>query len=83
MLAYITIVLALVCGYVGAPVWWAAVAAVGLASLSYAENHLLIRRGQDEGFADAVSSTMLKSFANALMATGAAFAFGLLLRLAG
>ena len=28
MLACITIVLALVCGYVGAPVWWAAVAAV-------------------------------------------------------
>jgi H+/gluconate symporter-like permease len=80
MLAYITIFLASMCGYAGTPIWWAPVAAVGLASLSYAENYMLIRRGQELGFADEVTGTMLKSFGNALMATGAAYAFGMVLR---
>ncbi len=81
MLGFVAIFAAALSGFVGIGVWAIAACAIALASLSYAEHYSLYRRGQEMGHFDALRSTTLRSFGNALIAAGGAYACGYLLRL--
>jgi hypothetical protein len=80
MLAFLAIFAAALCGYFQAPaIAWPA-AALSLALVSWAEHHILARRGVEQGFGDLVTETLLRSSANALLATGACYWSGVLMR---
>lgn len=81
MLSFGVILAAAISGFAGVGVWAVAACAIALASLSYAEHFHLYRRGQELGLTEALRSTVLRSFLNALVASGGAYACGLLLRL--
>lgn len=81
MLSFVVILAAALSGFGGVGVWAAAACAIALASLSYAEHYSLYRRGQELGLTEALRSTVLRSFLNALIASGGAYAGGVLLRL--
>lgn len=81
MLAYLALLGCAVAGFSGMPPYAIAACAIALASISYAEQASLYRRGQSLGHARVVEFVVLKSFFNALMASGAAYGGGLLLRL--
>ena len=80
MLGFLAIFAAALSGFGGLGVWAIAASAIALASVSYAENYALYRRGQELGHFDALRSTALRSFGNALIAAGGAYACGYLLR---
>jgi len=81
MFGFLAIFAAALSGFGGIGVWAVAACAIALASLSYAEHFALYRRGQELGHFDALRSTALRSFGNALIAAGGAYACGYLLRL--
>jgi hypothetical protein len=67
-------------GYAGLALWTIGAATIGLASLSYAERHMLLKRASERGLSELADSTLLSSAFNAFCATGAAYGCGLLLR---
>lgn len=81
MIAYTAIFAAALSGYAGVGIWAIALTALALASLSHAEYGGLYRRGKELGLIGVTQSTMLQSATNALLATGAAYAVGLVFRL--
>lgn len=83
MLSFIAILAAALSGFAGLGIWAAAACAIALASLSYAEHYQLYRRGQELGLTDALRSTVLRSFVNALIASGGAYAGGVVFRFFG
>jgi hypothetical protein len=80
MFGFMAIFAAALSGFGGIGVWAIAACAIALASLSYAEHHALYRRGQELGHFDALRSTALRSFGNALVTSGGAYTCGWLLR---
>ncbi len=80
LIAYIAILGAALAGYAGLQPWAIAAAAIALASLSYAEHYRLYHRANEMGFANLVDGVLLRSFGNALIATGGAYGMGLVLR---
>jgi hypothetical protein len=81
MLSFVVILASALSGFGGVGLWAVGACAIALASLSYAEHYQLYRRGQELGLTDALRSTVLRSFVNALVASGGAYAGGVLLRL--
>ncbi len=81
VLGFISIFAASVAGFANVGVWAVAACAIALASTSYAEHHALYRRGQELGLTDTLRSTVLRSFGNGLIASGAAYFCGWFLRL--
>ena len=80
MLGFLAVFAAAVSGFAGLGIWAAAACAIALASLSYAEHYQLYRRGQELGLTEVLRATVMRSFANALIASGGAYVAGLLLR---
>jgi hypothetical protein len=81
MLGFLTIFAAALAGFGGVGAWAIAAAAIALASFSYSEHQDLYRRGQELGLIDALRATVMRSFINALIASGGAYGAGVLLRL--
>jgi hypothetical protein len=81
MLGFLTIFAAALAGFGGLGAWAIAAAAIALTSFSYSEHQQLYRRGQELGLTEALRATVVRSFLNALMATGGAYGAGVLLRL--
>lgn len=81
MIAYTAIFASALSGYAGIGVWAVALTALALVSLSHAEYGVLYRRGKELGLTDITHSTMLQSLCNALIASGGAYAVGLVFRL--
>jgi hypothetical protein len=81
MLGFLTIFAAALSGFGGLGVWAIAAAAIALASFSYSEHQQIYRRGNEAGLSDALRGNVVRSFANALMASGGAYGCGALLRL--
>jgi len=79
MIAYMVIFAAGMSGYSGLGLWTIAASAVALASVSQAEYAELYRRGRELGLTETIQSTMIASFANALMAATASYALGWLM----
>lgn len=79
MLEFLAIFGAAIGGFAGMPPWVIAASAIALASLSYAENYKLYRRGQELGLTDVLVSTVSRSAFNAAMAAGGAYGVGWLL----
>jgi hypothetical protein len=81
MLAFLTIFLAGLCGYFHVSVLTWPIAAAGLMSISYAEHHLTAWRAVDQGHADLVQDTLMRSLIHALIATGGCYWLGYGVRL--
>lgn len=81
LLGFLTIFAAALAGFSGAGVWTIGACAIALASISYAENYHLYRRGQELGLIDVLRSTVVSSLLNALMAAGGAYICGAVLRM--
>jgi hypothetical protein len=80
MIAFLAIFAAGLCGYAQAPVLAWPLAATALASVSWAQRYLLIRRGVEAGLDDLVLDTLIRSLFNSLVATGGCYWFGVALR---
>jgi hypothetical protein len=80
VLGFLAIMAVALCGLAGAPAWTVPVAAIALASVSYARHYLLFRRAADLGLQDAVDHTLVRSLANGLVASAAAYGCGVALR---
>lgn len=80
VLALLTILVIALCGLAGAPVWSVPVAAISLASVSYARHYLLFRRAANLGLQDAIDHTLIRSLVNALVASTMAYGCGLAFR---
>jgi hypothetical protein len=81
VLGFLSIFAASLAGYAEVGLWTIAACAIALASASYAEHLALYRRGQELGFTDTLRATVLRSFGNGLVASGAAYFCGWFLRL--
>ncbi len=79
MLSFVAILAAALSGFAGLGIWTVAACAIALASLSHAEHYQLYRRGQELGLTETLRATVLRSFINALVATGGAYSGGALL----
>ena len=82
LLSYSAIFAAALCGYAGLPVWVVGAATIALASLSYAENYFLYRRGANLGLSGLVDTTLVRGVFNAFCASAAAYVFGAIVRIA-
>ena len=80
MLGFLAILAAALCGLAGAPAWSVPVAAISLASVSYARHYLLFRRAANLGLQDAIDQTLVRSLINALVASTMAYGCGLVFR---
>jgi hypothetical protein len=80
VLGFLAILAAALCGLAGAPAWSIPVAAIALASVSYARHYLLFRRAANLGLQDAIDQTLLRSLINALVASTMAYGCGLVFR---
>ena len=80
MIAFLAIFTVALCGYFQAPVLAWPTAALSLVLVSWAEHHLLARKGVEMGFGDEVADALLRSSANALIATGVCYWLGVLIR---
>ena len=69
-----------VCGLAAVPAWSVALAAIALASVSYARHHILFRRAADLGLQDAIDHTIVGSLLNGLIASAVAYGCGAALR---
>lgn len=76
MLGLLPLLAVALCGLTAAPVWCVPVAALALASISYARHHMLFRRAADLGLQDAIDQTLVRSLANGLVASAAAYGCG-------
>ena len=81
MIGYMAILAAGLSGYGGMGFWAIPATAIALASLSYAQYGDLYRRGRKLGLTEVTQTTLLHSFANALMAASMAYAMGFVMRL--
>ena len=80
MLGLLSLLAVALCGLAAAPIWSVPAAALALASISYARHHALFRRAADLSLQDAVDYTLVRSLANALVASAAAYGSGAGLR---
>lgn len=80
MLGLLSLFAVALCGLTGVPVWSVPISALALASISYARHHLLFRRAADLGLQDAIDQTLVRSLANGLVASAAAYGCGAALR---
>ena len=80
MLAFLSILLVAFCGLVAAPLWSVPLAAIALASISYARHHLLFRRAANLGLQEAIDETLVGSLFNALVASLVGYGCGAALR---
>jgi hypothetical protein len=80
MVSFLIIFGTCIASYAGTGLWVVAVAASGLLAISYAERQRLLSRAVEIGGGSFAEHSLLSSLFNALCATGAAYAFGLLLR---
>ena len=80
MLGFLAIMAVALCGLAGAPAWTVPVAAISLASVSYARHYLLFRRAANIGLQDAIDQTLARSLVNALIASTMAYGCGLVFR---
>ena len=67
-------------GLLGLPAWIVALAAVGLATVSYVRHLPLFRRAGDIGMQGAIDQTLVASLINGLLAAGAAYGCGVAFR---
>jgi hypothetical protein len=81
MTSFLVIFAASMAGYAQIGIWAVAVGSLALLGLSYAERQRSISRAIDAGGAAFAEQSLLASLVNGLCATGAAYAFGHLLRL--
>lgn len=81
LLGFLSIFAASLAGFGNVGVWAVAACAIALASLSYAEHFHLYRRGQELGLTDVLRATVVRSFANGLVAASGAYTAGWLFRL--
>ena len=81
MVAFIIIFGASLAGYAGTGPWIVAIATLGLLALSYAERQGFLRRAAEVGVTAMAEGSLRGSLFNAVCATGAAYIFGVLLRL--
>jgi hypothetical protein len=81
MASFLVIFAASMAGYAHIGIWAVAVASLALLGLSYAERQRLISRAIEIGGASFAEHSLLNSLFNAVCATGAAYIFGLFLRL--
>ena len=80
MLGFVLIFSAALLGYFRAsPLAWP-LAALSLLLCSWAEHYLLARRGVDAGLSEEITDTLLRSSANAVIATGVCYWSGVLMR---
>lgn len=80
MLGFIAIMTVALCGLAGAPAWTVPVAAISLASVSYARHYMLFRRAANVGMQDSIDQTLARSLVNALIASTMAYGCGLAFR---
>ena len=80
MLGFLAILAVGLCGLLAAPAWTVLLAAVALATISYARHQMLFRRATDLGMQDAIDQTLLASLLNGLLAGAAAYGCGAVLR---
>ena len=80
MLGFLAIMVVALCGLAGAPAWTVLVAAISLASLSYARHYVLFRRAANVGMQDEIDQTLVRSLLNALVASTMAYGCGLVFR---
>ncbi len=81
MLGFLSIFAGALAGFAGVGPWSVGAAAIALASISHTQHQRLYERGQQSGSGQFVQSTVLRSFANALMAAGAAYGLGTLINI--
>lgn len=81
MLAYLAIFGSAVAGFADAEPWAIAVAAMVLASISFVQHSDLYDRGRAMGLVELLDLALLRSIANAVIASGVAYGFGWLLHL--
>lgn len=67
-------------GYALTPAFSWLAAALGLMAASWAKHYVLIRRGVDAGLDDPVRDVLLRSSFNALIASGACYWVGVVVR---
>jgi hypothetical protein len=80
MVALAAILVVSFCGLAAAPVWSVPVAALALATISYARHHVMFRRATDLGLQEAIDHTLLGSLMNASVASAAAYGCGAAIR---
>ena len=80
MFAFIAILIVAFCGLAAAPGWCIPLAAIALASISYAQRYALFRRAQDAGLQAEIDRTLVASLFNGLVASTVAYGCGAALR---
>lgn len=80
VLGFLCILTVALCGLAATPAWSVPVAAVTLASVSYARHYALFRRADDLGLQDAIDQTLAESLFNGLAASLVAYGCGAALR---
>jgi hypothetical protein len=68
------------CGLAMAPFWSVPAGAIALATISYARHHMLFRRAADLGLQEGIDQTLVRSLANGLVASVAAYGCGVAFR---
>ena len=81
MVAYLAIFGASLAGYAGLAGYVIVAAVIVLTSISYAEHGRTYTRARDLGLSDVADFVMLRSVLNAVIASGAAYGFGYVVRL--
>jgi len=80
VLAFFSILVVAFCGLAAAPVWSIPLAAIALASISYAQRYALFRRAHDAGLQAEIDRTLVASLFNGLVASMVAYGCGAALR---
>ena len=80
MLGLLCILTTGLCGLLAAPAWSIPLAALAMASVSYARHHALFRRASDLGMQEAIDQTLIRSLLNGLAASAMAYGCGAALR---
>jgi hypothetical protein len=80
MLALLAVLLVAFCGLGAAPMWSVPLAALALATISYARHYPLFRRAADLGLQGEIDQTLGGSLLNGLIASAAAYGCGAALR---
>lgn len=81
MISYVALYGVALSGYAGVGPWVIGIITLALAAFSYAEHSQLHARALDGGHIEASRSTIFHSLGNALVASGAAYAVGIIFRL--
>jgi len=80
MLGFICLLTVAFCGLAGAPAWSVLASAAALATASYMRYQTLFRRAADLGLQDAIDQALVRSLANGLVASAAAYGCGAVFR---